>query len=113
EDYLVTGRMDGHVLPRAVHHAIERKRAADALARERNLLRSLIDHVPDPIYIKDAEGRYLLNNPAHNEVIGNPPPELIIGRTALEFFPPEQAVELHAADLEVIRSGKPTPNREE
>jgi PAS domain S-box-containing protein len=113
EDYLVTDRMDGHVLVRAVHHAIERKRAADALARERNLLRSLIDHVPDPIYIKDAEGRYVLNNPAHNEVIGSPAPESLFGRTALEFFPPEQAMELHTNDLEVIRSGKPTHNREE
>ena len=113
EDYLVTSRMEAHALIRAVHHALERKRAADELAREHNLLRSLIDHVPDPIYIKDAEGRYVLNNPAHNKVVGDPPPELLFGRTALEFFPPEQAAELHAVDLEVIHSGKPSHNREE
>jgi PAS domain S-box-containing protein len=113
EDYLVTSRLDGATLSRDVHHALERKRAADALARERNLLRSLIDHVPDPIYIKDAEGRYVLNNPAHNEVIGDPPPESLLGHTALEFFPPEQAAELHATDLEVIRTGNPSHNREE
>ena len=113
EDYLVTSRMDGHGLVRAVHHALERKRAADALARERNLLRSLIDHVPDPIYIKDAEGRYVLNNPAHNEVVGDPPPEKLLGHTALEFFPPELAAELHAVDLDVIRTGTASHNREE
>ena len=113
EDYWVNGGMDGPILVRAVRHAVERKRAAYAMESERNLLRSLINHVPDPIYVKDAEGRYVLNNAAHNAVIGDPPPGSIIGRTALEFFPPEQAAELHTNDLEVIRSGKPTHNREE
>ena len=113
EDYLLASRMEGHALIRAVHHALERKRAAAELAREHNLLRSVMDHVPDPIYIKDAEGRYVLNNPAHNKVVGNPSPEMLLGHTALDFFPPEQAAELHAMDLEVIRSGVPTLNREE
>ena len=40
--------------------AAQRRDAEDALARERNLLRTLIDHLPDHVFIKDAQGRYLL-----------------------------------------------------
>jgi PAS domain-containing protein len=35
-----------------------RAKAEERLAREHNVLRSLIDSIPDPIYVKDLEGRY-------------------------------------------------------
>src|SRR5262249_28221812 len=41
-----------------------RRQAERALAREENLLRTLIDSLPDLIFVKDAEGRYLLVNQA-------------------------------------------------
>ncbi len=42
----------------------KRKRAEEALARERQLLRTLIDNLPDGIYAKDAEARKIMANPA-------------------------------------------------
>ena len=84
-----------------------------SLAEERNLLRSLIDHLPDEIYFKDAEGRYVIHNRAHNQRLGDLPPEQVIGKTAFELFPPGQAAARHLDDLTAIRSGQPSLNREE
>src|SRR5664279_1085563 len=42
----------------------ERKRAETALSEERNLLRTVIDTVPDEIYVKDTEARFILGNVA-------------------------------------------------
>ena len=41
----------------------------ETIRHERNLLRTLIDSLPDPVSIKDKNGRYLLNNKAHLELI--------------------------------------------
>lgn len=46
------------------------KAAESALAEERNLLRTLIDHIPDVIYVKDTEGRYLTINQQFTNVFG-------------------------------------------
>jgi nitrate/nitrite-specific signal transduction histidine kinase len=50
----------------------ERALAEEVLAQERNLLRTLIDNVPDRIYIKDAQGRYLMDNAAHRHCLRAP-----------------------------------------
>ncbi|MGK9477107.1 PAS domain-containing sensor histidine kinase [Melioribacter sp. OK-6-Me] len=41
------------------------KEAEEELEKERNLLRTLIDSIPDQIFVKDKEGRFLLNNKSH------------------------------------------------
>src|SRR4029450_4756504 len=52
----------------------ERRLAEEALARERNLLRTLIDNLPDFIYVKDARGRFVANNLAHPRPAGTDDP---------------------------------------
>src|SRR5258708_7063970 len=68
----------------------ELKRSQDNLIQERTLLRTLIDNIPDYIYVKDLQSRYLINNVAHARLVGNTPPE-IIGKTAYDIFSPELA----------------------
>jgi PAS domain S-box-containing protein len=90
-----------------------RKRAEEALAQERNLLRTLIDNLPDRIYAKDVETRFILNNAAHLRALGVPAQEEALGKTDFDFRPREIA-ERHAADDQaVIQSGEPLLNREE
>jgi PAS domain S-box-containing protein len=91
----------------------ERKQAEEALAKERNLLRTLIDNLPDLVYVKDAEGRYALSNPAHVAFLGHSLPAEVIGKTIFDFFTPEKAREFHADDEKVLQSGQPLINREE
>jgi PAS domain S-box-containing protein len=88
----------------------ERKRAAERLADERNLLHTLIDALPDLVYVKDREGRYVLNNTAHLKFLGASAPEEVAGKTVFDFFPPELATQYHADDLQSIHFGVPLVN---
>ena len=85
----------------------------EILRQERLTLRTLIDHIPDTIYVKDAEGRKIIANPADLEVIGIDTESEIIGKTDLETFPGEVGQRGFADDLALINSGQPVLNREE
>jgi PAS domain S-box-containing protein len=91
----------------------ERREAEEALARERNLLRTLIDLLPDFIYVKNADGRFVLNNLAHARLAGIPDPARLAGRTDREIFPAELANRYEADDAAVAACGEPILNREE
>ena len=91
----------------------KRKQAEDALAEERNLLRTLIDNLPDLIYAKDTESQFILGNIAVAHLMGATTPDELIGKTDFDFYPQELAAQYYADEQEVIRSGQPMINREE
>ena len=91
----------------------ERKQAEHALAKEHNMLLTLIDNLPDLVFIKDVKGRYVFDNAAHRAfmevgVLGN-----IVGKTVFDFYPKELATALHADDQGVLAGGAPVLNRQE
>ena len=90
-----------------------RKQAEEMLQEERNLLRTLIDHLPDRIYVMDAEGRKTLSNTADWKASGGKTMEEVIGKTDFDTYPPEMAEEFWALDKAVLNSGKPVINYEE
>lgn len=90
-----------------------RKEVEEALAEERNLLRSLIDNLPDYIYVKDTEHRIILDNVAHARLLGKASPSEIVGKTVFDLFPPEFAEKYYADEEELYRTGQPIINREE
>lgn len=87
------------------------KAMEDALGGERNLLRAVIDNVPDFIFAKDAQGRYTLTNKAHIRFLGRKSPEEVEGKTVFELLPAGNAKAAHADDRELMESGKPILNR--
>ena len=89
------------------------KEMEDQLATERNLLRAIIDNLPDHIFLKDAEGRYLLDNAAHRRSVGASESSEVRGRTVFDFFPDEVARVFHEDDMTLIRSARPLINHEE
>lgn len=89
------------------------KHIEDQLATERNLLRNLIDNLPDYIYVKDAECRLVIDNIAHRRFVGATSPEEIFGKTVSDFFPPELAEQYTRDDQTILETGKPQLNREE
>ncbi|MCS7260744.1 MAG: PAS domain S-box protein, partial [Anaerolineae bacterium] len=91
----------------------ERKQVLEALATERNLLRALIDHMPDAVFIKDVEGTYVLSNLAFARLHGFDSSEEITGKSTFALTPPELAERYRADDLQVMQSGQPLFEREE
>jgi PAS domain S-box-containing protein len=95
--------------------ARENKRLAqenERLARERDLLRTIIDDLPDFIYAKDKQSRFLVNNLAHTRVLGATRPDEVAGKTDLDIFPAKLAKQYYADEQALIKSGQ-TLNREE
>lgn len=91
----------------------ERKRAEVALEKDHNLLRVLIDNLPDCIYVKDAQGRFLAANLATARLMGVADPNVLLGKTDADFYPPEQAAEYLTDEQELLRSGQPLVNKNE
>ncbi len=82
------------------------------LAEERTLLRTLIDTVPDYIYIKDTECRFLLANSMVARSIGVASPEELIDKTDFDFLSLELAHQFYAEDKGIMASGQAVINRE-
>jgi PAS domain S-box-containing protein len=94
-----------------VQDITQRKQVELALAAERNLLRTLIDNIPDYIFVKDTQGRFLLSNIAHAQAAGLAPDELV-GKTAFEVFPSEFAAQFQADDEQVLQDAQALINLE-
>ncbi len=105
---------DGKVLGFYVlgYDITEHRQAEEARARERALLRAVVDHLPDNVYVKDRETRYLLMNPAGLAARGAKREEDVLGKTAAAFYPAETAAMFDAEDREVMASGEPLLVRE-
>jgi len=113
QDYLVKGHVDRYNLVRAIRYALKRAEADRILAEERNLLRNVVDNLLDSIYVKDAHGRYLLDNTAHVRSLGRVSPQEVVGKTVFDFFPEPVAAKFREDDEFVLKSGTPIVNREE
>jgi len=91
----------------------ERKKSEEQLSQERTLLRTLIDNLPDYIYVKDLELRHLINNAANIKLIGASSEEETLGKTVYDYFKPELANLYMKDDREILRNNMPIINREE
>lgn len=90
----------------------ERRRARQALMQERQLLRTLIDTLPDPIFVKDKQGRLLTINDANRKLLGLASSDDAFGKTVFDLFP-ENAQAYHTDDMSVVNTGIAVINREE
>jgi PAS domain S-box-containing protein len=75
-------------------------------------LRTLIDNLPDFIYVKDGSGRFVVANIAVARQMGTTP-EKLIGKSDHDFYPPELARQYRSDEIEVMRTGQSLINREE
>ena len=92
---------------------IVRKQMEESLAEERNLLRTLIDTLPDAIYIKDTESRFVLANVGVARLMGAARPEDLYGKKDSDFYPPKLARQYFADEQAMVQSGQPLINHEE
>lgn len=77
------------------------------LARERDLLHTLMDNVPDFIYFKDSAGCFTTINRAVAQMLGVPNPEDALGKTSFDYFAEEFAKEASADEQQILRTHQP------
>ena len=91
----------------------ERHQIEEQLAHERDLLSALLDNVPDRIYIKDTESRFIKGSTALAKRLGLDSAENFIGKTDYDFHPSAQAKSFHEDEQRVILTGNPIVNKVE
>jgi len=89
------------------------KEMEERLDTERNLLRSVIDNLPDLIFLTDVAGRFLLANAAYIQWLGASDASEVLGRTVHDFYSDDIAALIQAEDEEIFRTGRPLINHEE
>ena len=79
---------------------------------EHGLLKTLMDNIPDSLYFKDEQSRFVLVNKAKASH-SNVSPEEMIGKTDFDFLSEDQARKIFIDDQSIMQSGKPIINKEE
>jgi sigma-B regulation protein RsbU (phosphoserine phosphatase) len=91
----------------------ERSQMENALARERFLLKTLMDNLPDHIYFKDTESRFIAANRAMAALFGFEDASDVFGKTDADLFAPEHAQAALRDEQEILHTGQPLVNMEE
>lgn len=85
----------------------ERQKIEARLNEERELLRVLIDNIPDEIYVKDLQGRHILVNQAmHKRLAPRAPNGIVIGTTNADYLPPERVKIRQAEEHHILYERK-------
>jgi PAS domain S-box-containing protein len=94
---------------------IEKQRimAEKELQNERNLLRTVIDNIPDLIHVKDTACRTIIANLADVHFIGANKEEEVIGKNDFDFYPHDIAAQFFEDDQTIIQSGQSIIDREQ
>ena len=108
----INAQMAQEIAKQAQEIARQAQEIAD-LAQERDLLRMVVDNLPDKVYAKDKQGRFVLNNIAHAKGLGVNSPEEIKGKSDFDFFPPELAAQFYTDEQKTIETGVPVINQEQ
>jgi two-component system sensor histidine kinase/response regulator len=85
----------------------------DNFFSDENLLRTLIDNMPDFIYIKDVKSRFVVANKKLAQIHGIRSPMQMAGKTDFDYYPKELAYKYYWNEQEIMASGKPLINIEE
>ncbi len=106
-------REDKRMVFGVIHDITDSIRADEELNNTNNLLRTVIDNIPDAIYMKDNQYRKLIANKGDAVNVGLKSAKEIIGRTDYDIYPKEIADVYTRDDKRVIERGEPIINREE
>lgn len=109
---LTIGRLEHNGLLCTIRDITTRKQIQVAVAEERNLLRTLIDAIPDYIYVKDIQHRTVISNLARARSFGMTPEETV-GKDDFAFVPVEMVNQFHADEDRLFETSQPLIDHEE
>lgn len=111
QDYLAIEDMTAFDLERAIRWAIRRFRSQRELRRDVELFGTLLNHIPDRVYFKDIESRFIRLSRSVAETHGCDDPALLVGKTDSAFQDPEQEELAIADEQTVMETGIPIIGR--
>ncbi len=111
DDFILKDRLVRLVpaIERCLHEQAEKnklKQAEEALARNEQLMRAVLEGTTDAVYVKDPHGRYLLLNNAAARFVHRESSS-IIGHDDTSFFAPQTAAAIMEHDRAIMKSGIP------
>ncbi len=77
---------------------------------QNSLIQQLIDNIPDNIFVKDINSKFMLANNWVAKITGEKSPKTLIGKTDFDFFPKKIAQKYYNDELKIIQTGKPLLN---
>ncbi len=84
----------------------ENQRIQENLSRETALLDSMMQNLPDLIYFKDIESRFLRISESLANLFGVKSSKDVIGKTDFDYFPRKEAKQYYDEEQEIIKKGK-------
>lgn len=103
----------GALINRLCAKAGIQKRDGESTVRELAMLRAVVANMPDPIYVKDSESRFLLANQRTADVMGAAASSSLLGKSDFDFYPEEIAASYIEDERKIMLSGQPLVNHEE
>jgi PAS domain S-box-containing protein len=88
----------------------ENQKIQQELAKEKYLMDALMNNVPEFIYFKDLESKFIKNSKSHVRAFGLESPEQLYGKSDFDFFDVEHAKPAFEDEQKIIRTGKPLIN---
>jgi diguanylate cyclase (GGDEF)-like protein/PAS domain S-box-containing protein len=105
------------VVGAAIHHVLARRgirrRDGESIPGELTMLRAVVASLPDTIFVKDVQSRFLLANQAAAKNMGAASGADLLGKTDFDFFPEELAAVFLEDERKVLESGRSQLNKEE
>jgi PAS domain S-box-containing protein len=84
-----------------------RRQAEDALDKERSYIDALMNNLPDHIYFKDTESRFVRNSRSHVRSFGLNDPGQVVGKSDFDFFTEQAATEAYEDEQRIMKTGEP------
>src|ERR1035437_2072953 len=89
-----------------IHSNLERKQDLETLDKEQYLMRTLMDNLPDHIYFKDLESRFIRVNIAQSKFLGLNDCDKAIGKSDYDFFTEAHARMAYDDEQTIIQTGQ-------
>jgi sigma-B regulation protein RsbU (phosphoserine phosphatase) len=113
QDYVFAPELTAATLTAAVRKAVLRHRSQTVSRRDRHLLEILMQKIPDAIYFKDTESRFLRISRAQAKKFNLSDPAEAVGKTDADYFSAAHAQQALADEQETMRTGQPLVDFEE
>jgi diguanylate cyclase (GGDEF)-like protein/PAS domain S-box-containing protein len=110
---VVLSGLAGAIVQRLRTNAVTRARKDEVIPGELAMLRAVIANMPDTIFVKDAESRFVLANLAAAKNVGANNSAELLGKTDFDFFPKEIAEVFFENERRVLDGSMTHVNKEE